>query len=132
MDNTQLIITLITAMGGIEGIKGLFSWYRLRQAQKRSAEAEATSVEVSNLGTVVQNLSTQLTQMNTRINERDQKIDEIYDKYRDEQEAHLKTLSQLRLEQMFRCEVPDCAKRQPPRIKLVDLLNRKPTDGLSN
>ena len=131
-DNVQLLITIVTALGGIEGIKGAITWYRTRNAEKRKADAQAAEAEISNLGVVVQNLSTQLTALNQRINERDDKIDEIYQKFRDEQDDHRKTKEDLFMARFFWCDMEPCSQRHPPRVKLVDMLNHRTPDPNMN
>lgn len=43
----EVFAAALAAIGGIEGVKGLISWWRHRKAEKRKVYAEADSAEVS-------------------------------------------------------------------------------------
>lgn len=43
----EVFAAALAAIGGIEGVKGLISWWRHRKAEKRKVSAEADTAEVS-------------------------------------------------------------------------------------
>lgn len=86
------VIALITALGGLEGLKWFFN------RKKNNVDW-----------------------LENRITERDKKIDAIYVELRQEQAAHLETIHKLhevelafKEAEMRRCDVRRCENRQPP------------------
>lgn len=114
------ILTIVGAMGGIEGIKwGIRAWVN-RKTDARKEDATADEMEINNT-------KNQVTWLENRITQRDLKIDALYAELRQEQsnkleEMHKRHEAELALKdaEHNRCDRPDseCGKRIPPRLKL--------------
>lgn len=105
---------LVTALGGIEGVKQLVKFLVNRKTNARKEEASADSLEN-------ENERKQVAWLEDRIAQRDTKIDGLYVELRQEQSAHLEEVHkrhelELRLKEveMLKCNVRSCVKRQPP------------------
>ncbi len=115
------IITIITALGGIEAVKwGLSAWVN-RKTNARKEDAAADAAEVQNLLNVINSLTTQLERAEERIKVRDGKVDYVYAELRKEQAEKLEILKQkfeieIRVKdlELRRCDIPGCANRKPP------------------
>lgn len=108
------IVTLATALGGVEGLLLTARWWFSRKATARQKEASAEAAEE-------QNDRTQTDWFERRILERDQKIDEIYRELREAQSIHLEEVhahheTQLKLTEAEckKCLKRGCADRMPP------------------
>lgn len=110
----NLIVSLITILGGFEGLRwGITAWLnRKTNARKEDAAADAVENE---------NERKQIAWLEDRIAQRDAKIDALYVEMRQEQKAHLETIHKLhevelnlKDAEMKRCDVPRCTNRQPP------------------
>lgn len=111
------ILTIIGAMGGIEGAKwGLRAWLN-RKTDARKEDAAADALEINNE-------KTQIGWLEDRITQRDLKIDALYVELRQEQSAKLEEIykrheAELALKdaENNRCDRPDgdCGRRIPPR-----------------
>lgn len=104
---------LVTAMGGIEGVKQLVKWWMNRKTELRKEDASADSMEDENERKQVQWLE-------DRIAQRDLKIDALYAELRQEQASHLDEIHKrhevelkLKESEMKRCEVRKCLDREP-------------------
>lgn len=107
-------IVLITALGGIEGIKQLIKLWMSRKTDARKEDAAADSMEN-------ENERKQVDWLEKRLSERDSKIDALYIELRQEQTDKIKVIHekhevelQLKEAEMKRCDVRGCANRQPP------------------
>ena len=115
------ILTIVGAMGGIEGIKwGVRAWVN-RKTDARKEDAAADSAEIQNLLNIINSMAVQLQNADRRTKERDTKVDIIYGDLRKEQESHLITTQKLheaelkiKEAEVRRCDVRKCAKREPP------------------
>ncbi len=101
---------LITALGGIEGIK----WWRNRRANARQENAAAEDAEKSNQRKHVDWLE-------QRLATRDAKVDALYSEVKKLEHEKLQlteALGKSQLENMLmkiqKCEVRGCSSRQPP------------------
>ena len=103
---TEIIISIIGAIGGWEAIRYLIN----RKANKRKEEAEADAVEFNVLRDTMVFLQEQL-------NEKEQRFAEQTSLLHENQNEVLeltKKKGELELElQRYRCVVPKCTNRQP-------------------
>ena len=115
--NVELILTVVTALGGFEGFKwGVTAWLnRKTNARKEDASADAMEDE---------NYRKQVGWLEERVAQRDAKIDALYAELRQEQSEKLnwihkchETELQLKDAEHNRCDRPDseCGRRVPPR-----------------
>ena len=117
----ETIVTIIGAMGGIEGIKwGIRSWVN-RKTDARKEDASADGMEIQNLLSVITNLSGQLDKSDARMASRDGKVDFLYsenNKLRAENLEQIKRMHELELQlkeaEVRRCDVRGCGNRIPP------------------
>nr|WP_302829774.1 hypothetical protein [uncultured Bacteroides sp.] len=107
-------ILLITALGGIEGVKQLAKWWMLRRTDARKEDASVDALEN-------ENERKQIAWLEERIAQRDTKIDALYVELRQEQAAHLEEIHKryevelkLKEAEMKKCDVRNCGNRQPP------------------
>ena len=107
-------VILITALGGIEGIKQLLKWWMSRKTDARKEDASADAMEN-------ENERKQIAWLEERIAQRDTKIDGLYAELRQSQSAHLEELHKrheielkLKEAEMQRCDVRGCGGRKPP------------------
>lgn len=118
-------VVLVTALGGIEGIKQLLKWWMSRKTEARKEDASADAVED-------ENERKQVDWLEKRITQRDAKIDCIYTELRNEQSDKLSWIHkchelelQLKDAEYNRCDRPDsdCSRRIPPRRN--NLINKE-------
>ena len=107
---TTLIISFISALGGLELVKYMF----VRKANKRKATAEADTLDLNNRQDEAQRLD-------ERLKGRDHKIDALYLEFREEQNKNInlthenhKLQLKISLSEIKRCDVRGCVKRTPP------------------
>ena len=107
-------VILITALGGIEGIKQLLKWWMSRKTDARKEDASADAMEN-------ENERKQIAWLEERIAQRDTKIDGLYAELRQSQSAHLEEVHKrheielkLKEAEMKRCDVRGCGGRKPP------------------
>lgn len=108
------ILSLITAMGGLEAVKWLMRYITYRKTDARKEEASVDELEEENRRKKVDWLEERLTL-------RDEKIDGLYVELRKEQEdkiswihkCHEMELAQKESE-IKKCEIRGCVKRLPP------------------
>lgn len=107
-------ITLIGAIGGIQGVIELIKWWRGRKVQDR--QDVATVVASEN-----ENERKQVDWLESRLAERDAKIDHIYAELRAEQAARLEEMhrrheAELKLAdaEVKKCHKHGCKDRIPP------------------
>lgn len=115
MDITE-IMTLVGAVGGMQGVVEALRWWHSRKTSARRADADVTAVEN-------QNRRQQIDWLEKRLAERDAKIDAIYAELRQEQtmrigEIHQRHEVELRLTEAEarKCLVRGCSSRIPPEI----------------
>ena len=113
MDLTE-IMTLIGAIGGMQGIVEVGKWWRSRKIEARREDADVSAVEN-------QNRRQQIDWLEKRLAERDAKIDAIYAELRQEQtlrinEIHQRHEVELQLTEAEarKCLVRGCTSRIPP------------------
>lgn len=113
METTDLL-TLIGAVGGIQGIIELIKWWRGRKLRDRKdiADVEASENE---------NRRKQIDWLEARLADRDTKIDRIYAELRAEQakrldEVHRRHEVELQLKELEvkKCNIRGCGERMPP------------------
>lgn len=118
--DTETILSIVGAMGGVEGIKwGVRAWLSRRtDARKEDAAADAMEID---------NERTQVSWLEERITQRDLKIDALYVELRQEQSAKLEEIHRrhglelaLKDAEHNRCDRPEseCGKRMPPRRRM--------------
>ncbi len=107
-------IMLVTALGGIEGVKQLAKWWMSRKANARKEDASADALEN-------ENERKQVAWLEERIAQRDTKIDALYAELRQSQSAHLEEVHKrhevelkLKESEVKRCDVRGCGGRKPP------------------
>lgn len=113
MDLTE-IMTLIGAIGGMQGIVEVGKWWRTRKIEARREDADVSAVENHNR-------RQQIDWLEKRLAERDAKIDAIYAELRQEQtlrinEIHQRHEVELKLTEAEarKCLVRGCSNRIPP------------------
>lgn len=113
MELTDLI-TLVGAVGGMQGIVEIGKWWRARKTDARRDDADVSAVEN-------QNRRQQIDWLEKRLAERDAKIDAVYAELRQEQtrridEIHQRHEMELRLTEAEarKCLVRGCSSRIPP------------------
>lgn len=111
---TADLLTIVGAIGGIEGVIQFSKWWFSRKATKRQDEATATAAED-------QNSRNQVDWLEKRLMERDAKIDSIYGELRATQSAHMNEVhkhheTQLKLNEAEckKCLKRGCQDRVPP------------------
>lgn len=109
-----LIVTIVSALGGIEGVKWIIRFWVNRKTDARKEDAAADSLED-------ENERKQVAWLEDRVNQRDAKIDALYIELREEQSAKLDLIyklheCELKLKEaeIRRCDIRKCAKREPP------------------
>lgn len=112
MDST--ILTIIGAVGGIQGLVELAKWWRGRKVKDRNDVADVEAKEA-------ENRRMQIEWLEKRIAERDAKIDGLYNELRAEQKARLEEVHkrhEVELElaeaKVRKCHKRGCHDREPP------------------
>lgn len=121
-------VILITALGGIEGIKSLLKWWlnRRHEAKREAAiavkaEADASKAEADTISSYAAEWKELYEKKEKKVIEQDAKIDQLYaekneDRLRIRELMEKNTaleIEKLKLE-VRRCDVKNCEKRQPP------------------
>lgn len=129
MDMNDWVI-LMTALGGIEGVKQLLRWLMSRKTDARKEDAAASAAEIQNLLTVIDSLNRQIERLEADLAGRNQKVDFLYGELRKSEEKCLDLLSKLhdrdlKLKEadLSRCDIWDCMKRIPPRFVNAVIMN---------
>lgn len=111
----ETILTIIGAMGGIEGIKWALRAWVNRKTDARKEDAAADALEIDNE-------KNQVTWLEDRVTQRDLKIDALYVELRNEQADKLNWIHKYyELELRYKeaewdkCDIKACTKREPPR-----------------
>ena len=108
------LLTIISGVGGIQGIIELIKWWRGRKVHDRQDVADVVAAEN-------ENERKQVSWLEARLAERDKKIDAIYAELRAEQAARLEEVHrrhevELKLAEaeVKKCHKRGCAARMPP------------------
>lgn len=117
----NLIVSLITILGGFEGLRwGITAWLN-RKTNARKEDASADGMEIQNLLNIITALETQIDNQEKRMGARDTKVDYLYsenNKLRSEELELIKEKHELELRlkeaELKKCDVRGCANRQPP------------------
>lgn len=133
-------VILITALGGIEGIKQLLKWWMSRKTDARKEDAAADAVEIQNLLTIIDSLNRQIERLESDLTGRNQKVDFLYAELRKSEEKSLELLSKLHSTELklkeadlSRCDIWDCLKRIPPRfVNAVIMAKEKKEENENN
>ena len=103
-------IMLVTALGGIEGIKQLVKWWMNRKTDKRISDAQADVEEFKALREYNEFLQKQLSEKEQRFVEQTDRLRKV----QDELFTLKETNSDLKLElALKRCERKKCGDREP-------------------
>ena len=103
-------IMLVTALGGIEGIKQLVKWWMSRKTNARSEDAHADVEEFKALREYNEFLQKQLSEKEQRFVEQTDRLRKVQDELFTLKEAN----SDLKLElALKRCERKKCGDREP-------------------
>lgn len=111
----ETILTIVGAMGGIEGVKWALRAWVNRKTDARKEDAAADALEIDNE-------KNQVTWLEDRVTQRDLKIDSLYVELRNEQADKLNWIHKYyELELRYKeaewdkCDIKTCIKREPPR-----------------
>ncbi len=124
----DIVIQLISVVGGFELIKWLVRSiiYRKQEKQKQEVEIKKQELEVKKEEFSICTLDSEedrkkIAFLEDRIRERDKKIDDVYILLRTEEKDHLETIrelyeTKLKLQEaeLKRCDVRGCSSRKPP------------------
>lgn len=103
-------VMLVTALGGIEGIKQLVKWWMSRKTNARIEDAQADVEEFKALREYNEFLQKQLSEKEQRFVEQTDRLR----KAQDELFTQKETCSDLKLElALKRCERKKCGDREP-------------------
>lgn len=103
-------VVLVTALGGIEGIKQLLKWWMSRKTNSRIAEAQADVEEFKALREYNEFLQKQLSAKEQRFVEQTERLRKVQDELFTEKEKG----SEIKLElALKRCERKGCGHREP-------------------
>ncbi len=129
--DTNIIITIIGAIGGAEGLRWVITAWMNRKTNARKEDASADAAEIQNLLTIIDSLNKQIERLEKDLAGRNQKVDFLYAELRKSEEKCLELLSklheaELRLKEadLSRCDIWDCLKRIPPRFVNAVILNK--------
>ena len=113
MDTNDLVM-LITALGGIEGLKQLLKWWLNRRSELRKQDASADAAEN-------ENERKQVDWLEARLAQRDAKVDALYTELRKQESEKIELIYtlhekelQLKEAEVKKCEVRGCENRKPP------------------
>ena len=104
-------VILITALGGIEGVKQFLKWWLSRKTNARIEDAHADSEEFKALREYNEFLQKQLSEKEERFVEQTGRLREMQDELFKSKEEVSRLNIKLALE---RCEKRGCKDRQPP------------------
>lgn len=104
-------VILITALGGIEGIKQFLKWWMSRKNSARIDDARADLEEFKALREYNEFCQKQLSEKESRFVEQTDRLRKVQDDLLKQKEEN----AQLRIElALKRCEKKGCGERQPP------------------
>lgn len=104
-------VILITALGGIEGVKQFLKWWMSRRTNARIEDAHADVEEFKALREYNEFLQKQLSEKEERFVEQTGRLRSIQDELFKLKEDNSKLNIELALK---RCEKKNCGGRQPP------------------
>lgn len=123
----ETVLTIVGAIGGVEGIKwGISSWMN-RKTDARKEDAAADSMEIHNLLDIIAAQGAQIENVYSLLKGRDGKVDFLYTELRKSEEKVLDlTRGTHELEMLLkdaeynRCDKPesDCGKGMQARKKI--------------
>ncbi len=107
-------VVLITALGGIEGLKQLAKWWANRHYERRKEDASADAAEY-------ETERQQVDWLEKRLSQRDAKVDALYAEVRKLENEKLELIYknhelelQLKEAEMKKCLKRGCGDREPP------------------
>ncbi len=104
-------VVLITALGGIEGMKQFLKWWLNRRNSARIDDAKADQEEFRALREYNEFCQTQLSEKEARFVEQTDRLRKVQDDLLNLKEEN----AQLRIElALKRCEKKKCGEREPP------------------
>lgn len=114
-------VILITALGGIEGVKQLLKWFFNRRYEQRREDASADRAEDENIKSYAAEWKELYEKKEKKVTELDAKIDQLYAEKNDDririrelmqknQELELKNQSL----DILKCKKRGCPDREPP------------------
>lgn len=114
-------IILITALGGIEGIKQLLKWFFNRKYEKRREDASADKAEDENIKSYAAEWKELYEKKEKKVSELDAKIDQLYAE-KNEDRIRIRELMQKNQElelkiqylEIMKCKKRGCPDREPP------------------
>ena len=104
-------VILITALGGIEGVKQFLKWWLSRKTNARIEDAHADSEEFKALREYNEFLQKQLSEKEERFVEQTGRLRAVQEELFKRQEEISKLNIELALK---RCEKKKCGEREPP------------------
>lgn len=112
------LLSVVAAIGGIEGIKFLLNI----KTNKRKAEASAKTDEINARTQEFELYQKQIEYLQNRLETRDNKVDFLYAELRDKEDQVLRLIAEnnaleLKAQEadMWRCNILDCDHRIPPK-----------------
>ena len=109
MDLNDWVI-LLTALGGIEGVKQFIKWWMSRKTNARIEDAHADTEEFKALREYNEFLQKQLSDKEVRFVEQTDRLREVQDELFKTKEAYSDVKIELAIK---RCEKKKCGEREP-------------------
>ena len=114
-------VILITALGGIEGIKQLVKWVLNRKYEQRKEDASADKAEDENIKSYAAEWKELYEKKEKKVTELDAKIDQLYAE-KNEDRVRIRELMQKNQElelknqslDILKCKKRGCPDREPP------------------
>lgn len=114
-------VILITALGGIEGVKQLLKWFFNRRYEQRREDASADKAEDENIKSYAAEWKELYEKKEKKVTELDAKIDQLYAE-KNEDRLRIRELMQKNQElelknqslDILKCKKRGCPDREPP------------------
>lgn len=114
-------VILITALGGIEGVKQLLKWFFNRRYEQRREDASADKAEDENIKSYAAEWKELYEKKEKKVTELDAKIDQLYAE-KNEDRVRIRELMQKNQElelknqslDILKCKKRGCPDREPP------------------
>lgn len=114
-------VILITALGGIEGVKQLLKWFFNRRYEQRREDASADRAEDENIKSYAAEWKELYEKKEKKVTELDAKIDQLYAE-KNEDRIRIRELMQKNQElelknqslDILKCRKRGCPDREPP------------------
>ena len=114
-------VILITALGGIEGVKQLLKWFFNRRYEQRREDASADRAEDENIKSYAAEWKELYEKKEKKVTELDAKIDQLYAE-KNEDRIRIRELMQKNQElelknqslDILKCKKRGCPDREPP------------------